>query len=98
MYFGDERRCASATARCGGRGHRDFAHPEVSAADFGNFYMAMMDNFAYQPGADNWVINENGEGSVPRICSAVIPMRHDSTQSARRYIIIWASKQKTRQP
>lgn len=36
--------------------------PEYQPLVFGNFDMAMMDNIAYQPGADNWVINEDGEG------------------------------------
>ncbi len=36
--------------------------PEYQPLVFGNFDLAMMDNIAYQPGAANWVINEDGEG------------------------------------
>ena len=36
--------------------------PELQRLVVGNFEMAMMDNIAYQPGAANWVVQEDGEG------------------------------------
>jgi secreted PhoX family phosphatase len=38
--------------------------PEYQPLVLGNFEFAMMDNIAYQYNADNWVINEDGEGPV----------------------------------
>ena len=37
--------------------------PEYQPLVIGNVDFAMMDNLAYQPGKDNWIIQEDGEGA-----------------------------------